>query len=455
MADIDGLSIFSSIRQSLLLHTFRDLLRNLYTESDPPTADYVLMAVNTWASFINAFASDPNGNSFYEKIACVVVRDDNVFTRAAEKKPPRQVDSMLITAAKTDLTRLGRIASANVTGIGFTIAKDLRTLGLSEAASGIENECRSLWSEEGRSVQGLQKDILSIFPSDDWGASVEILAEYINKTGAGEFGQHHAFNWKAGDHTDKKHFRPVINQDKIRLNDLCGYEDQRQVVISNTLRFLEGKPANNLLLYGDRGTGKSAAVKAVCNEYADQGLRLLEVKKNDVLDLPEIMEQLSDRALKFVLFVDDLSFEETGGSFTAFKAFLEGGAESKPDNVVVYATSNRRHLVKERIEDRPGSSTAASGDIRAFDTMQEQFSLADRFGVTVIFTSPSQDDYLKIAEFLGKRRGLLNASSVDDEAGKVFKENALRWERWFNGRSPRTAVQYVNWLEGGDTFPWE
>ncbi len=225
MADIDGLSIFSSIRQSLLLHTFRDLLRNLYTESDPPTADYVLMAVNTWASFINAFASDPNGNSFYEKIACIVVRDDNVFTRAAEKKPPRQVDSMLITAAKTDLTRLGRIASANVTGIGFTIAKDLRTLGLSEAASGIENECRSLWSEEGRSVQGLQKDILSIFPSDDWGTSVEKFAEYINKTGAGEFGQHHAFNWKAGDHTDKKHFRPVINQDKIRLNDLCGYED--------------------------------------------------------------------------------------------------------------------------------------------------------------------------------------------------------------------------------------
>ncbi len=227
------------------------------------------------------------------------------------------------------------------------------------------------------------------------------------------------------------------------------------MIYADTKIFLEGKPANNLLLYGDRGTGKSAAVKAVCNEYADRSLRLLEVKKNDVLDLPEIMEQLSDRALKFVLFVDDLSFEETGGSFTAFKAFLEGGAESKPDNVVVYATSNRRHLVKERIEDRPGSSTAASGDIRAFDTMQEQFSLADRFGVTVIFTSPSQDDYLKIAEFLGKRRGLLNASSTDDEAGKVFKENALRWERWFNGRSPRTAVQYVNWLEGGDTFPWE
>jgi predicted AAA+ superfamily ATPase len=463
MADIDGLSVFSTVQKNVLLRTFRDLLRNLYTEYDPPTADYVLMAVNTWSCFTNAFLSLSKGKSFYAKITYLTIQDDNAFTRSAEKKPFCQIDSILIAFAKTDLMRLGRIASANITEIGFKIAKDLRTLGLGDAASVIEEECRSLWTAEGSNDENCDKEISSLFPQHcAWGDSIEKFAEYIHKTGAGEFGQNRTFLWKTvfqgntsfrGNALEQQ-FQAVINQDKKKLNDLCGYEDQREVVISNTLRFIEGKPANNLLLYGDRGTGKSATVKAVCNEYAHRGLCLLEVKKQDLLDLPIIMEQLSGRALKFVLFIDDLSFEESDTSFTAFKAFLEGGVESKPDNVVVYATSNRRHLVKERIEDRPGSSAAASGDIRAFDTMQEQFSLADRFGVTVIFTSPNQDDYLKIAEFLGEERGLLSSSASNDER-KSFKDNALRWERWFNGRSPRTAVQFINWLEGGDKFPWE
>ncbi len=451
MADIDGLSVFSPVRNSLLLKTFRDLLRNFYTECDPPAADSVLMTVNAWSCFTHTFISELGGKSFYTKIARMTIQDDNVFTRAAEKMPVHQIDPLLVTFAKTDLMRLGRIASANITGIGFSIAKDLRILGLSEAASVIEEECRSLWSAEGKGDFISSENFLSIFLHENaWGNSIEKFAEYIHKTGTGDFGQYRAFTWK----TEKKVFQAVTNPDKIMLKDLCGYEAQREVIISNTLRFIEGKPANNLLLYGDRGTGKSASIKAVCNEYADRGLRLIEVKKKDLLDLPEIMDRLSDRALKFVLFVDDLSFENTDASFTAFKAFLEGGVENKPENIAFYATSNRRHLVKEKIEDRPGSSAAASGDIRAFDTMQEQFSLADRFGVTVIFTSPNQDEYLKIAEFLGEQRGLLNSSSTE-ESRKVFKDNALRWERWFNGRSPRTAVQFADWLEGGDTFPWE
>jgi predicted AAA+ superfamily ATPase len=161
-----------------------------------------------------------------------------------------------------------------------------------------------------------------------------------------------------------------------------------------------------------------------------------------------------------VLFIDDLAFETLDDSFTLLKMLLEGDIEARPANVVVYATSNRRHLVKEQLADRPNTTLATSGDMRAFDTMQEQFSLSDRFGLTVVFTAPTQEEFLSIAEHIAFQRGILSPdkNSEDarsDESRRVFRENALRWERWFNGRSPRTAVQYVDWLAGGAGFPWE
>jgi predicted AAA+ superfamily ATPase len=184
------------------------------------------------------------------------------------------------------------------------------------------------------------------------------------------------------------------------------------------------------------------------------------------VQLPGILDMLAGRALRFVIFIDDLSFETADDSFRSLKALLEGGIETRPANVVVYATSNRRHLVKERLADRPNSAEAAqaaesghapaTGDIRAFDTMQEQFSLADRFGLTVVFTAPGQEEYLRIAEYIAERRGVLTGAS-GEAARQLFRDNALRWERWFNGRSPRTAVQYVDWVAGsnGGKFPWE
>jgi predicted AAA+ superfamily ATPase len=248
---------------------------------------------------------------------------------------------------------------------------------------------------------------------------------------------------------------PAGNSDTVRLADLSGYTEERQLVISNTLRFLSaskngGMAANNILLYGDRGCGKSATVKAVYNEYSGCGLRLVELRKAELASLPAVMNMLAGRGLRFILFIDDLSFEAGDGDFMMLKAMLEGGVETKPSNVVIYATSNRRHLVKEPRSGRPESSS----DVRAFDTMQEQLSLADRFGLTVIFSAPSQDEYLDIAEFLARKHGALPLDA-DGEKLKNFRENALRWERWFNGRSPRTAAQFVEWLSGGNDFPWE
>jgi predicted AAA+ superfamily ATPase len=273
-----------------------------------------------------------------------------------------------------------------------------------------------------------------------WGDSLEAFAAHLRRHGAGALGRHGFFRWKAPG-VAASALQPVINTDPVRLADLYGYEDQRSVVIANTLAFLEGKAANNLLLYGDRGTGKSATVKAVCREYLDRGLRLLELRKEDMAVFPAILEFTASRGLRFIIFIDDLSFEDIDDSFISLKALLEGGVASRPANTVIYATSNRRHFVKERLADQ------MSAEVRSFDTTQEQLSLSDRFGLTVIFTAPSQEDYLKIAGFIAERRGL-----TPDEP---FRQNALRWEKWFNGRSPRTAAQFVDWVSGGMAFPWE
>jgi predicted AAA+ superfamily ATPase len=367
--------------------------------------------------------------------------------------------------AASDLSRLGRLAAFDLPGLGAHLAGLLEKAGLEESAAHIKEAARlmggadSVLGGDGVGTSGGAGFGIpaTLFPKDaDWGKSLPVLANHIRTHGAGELGLYSSFSWSA-DAT----LRPVRNPDPIGLGDLSGYEDQRSIVVANTLRFLEGKAANNLLLYGDRGTGKSATVKAVCNEYARRGLRLIEVRKGNLPELPAILDTLASRALRFIVFIDDLSFERTDDSFTGLKALLEGGVESRPDNVVVYATSNRRHLVKERLSDRPSSAEAAtaaatgdvaSGEVRAFDTMQEQFSLADRFGITVVYTAPNQDEYLQIACFIGRQRGVLGTGEAEV---RRFRDNALRWERWFNGRSPRTAVQYVEWVTGGAGFPWE
>ncbi|MDR2028624.1 MAG: ATP-binding protein [Treponema sp.] len=444
LADIEGLSVFSKLRVHPLLKALAEVL-SLLSPEGVSGRELSLATLRAWAAFTGTFLSYNPGGSFYTALAFLVLADENPFTLAAEGG--RERDSpLLVAVTRTDLSRLGRIARFDIARFGFYLAALLRDGGLEEAALDCEKTARALWMAEGAESPG-NFAWATIFPRDaDWGEALPALGDYLASHGSGLLGQYRSFFWEAGGSLS-----PIRNPDPVGLSRLSGYEEQRSLVVSNTLRFVQGKPANNLLLYGDRGTGKSATVKAVCNEFAPRGIRLLELRKPDLSRLPVILETLACRALRFVIFIDDLSFESTDDSFTALKALLEGGAEAKPANAVIYATSNRRHLVKERFSDRPAA--AVDGEVRAFDAMQEQFSLADRFGLTVIFTSPSQEEYLDIACFIAEKRGLLKAG--DEGARKTFRENALRWERWFNGRSPRTAVQYADWVEGGGGFPWE
>jgi predicted AAA+ superfamily ATPase len=442
---IEGLTVFSALKKNRLLRSFREFLSVFHRISNGVFSTDVLELLEAWAAFVDAFNRNKPFSEWYVKIASLAVKSDNAFTRKAELLDYKAIAPGLCGAARMDLHRLGLLAELDLELVGSLVADLLGSAGLEDAGNAVRNE--SLFLSVREKKNPLAGKLRRLFPAGkDWGASLPAFAAHIRKNGAGLLGAYPCFVWSG-------RLVPADHPDPVRLSGLICYEDQRAVVIANTEAFLKGRRVNNLLLYGDRGTGKSATVKAVCAEYAERGLRLVELKKKDLLSLPRIMEKLGSRALHFVLFVDDLSFEEAGASFTELKALLEGGVETRPDNVVIYATSNRRHLVKERRSDRPGAqlSLAEEGaEVRAFDTMQEQFSLADRFGVTLVFLSPSQDEYLKIAEFLGEARGLFDLAARD-----AFRGNALRWERWFNGRSPRTAVQFVDWAGSGAKFPWE
>ena len=226
---------------------------------------------------------------------------------------------------------------------------------------------------------------------------------------------------------------PVINPDQIRLSSLVDYKREQQIILDNTVALLEGKPAANILLTGDAGTGKSSTVKAVVNELHDRGLRILEVRKEQLHAIPAILDELNTNPLKFILFIDDLSFQKDDDNFSALKAILEGSVSAKSRNVVIYATSNRRHLVKESFSDRDGD------DIHRNDTMQEIISLSERFGIQVTFQKPNKEVYLGIVRHLAAQKGI----DMDTNELDMLAE---RFALGRGGRSARAATQFIDGL---------
>ncbi len=249
----------------------------------------------------------------------------------------------------------------------------------------------------------------------------------IKTTGYGIYATHRMFLYKDNE------IVPVKYPDPQRLSQMSGYELERQKVIDNTMALIQGKPCNNVLLYGDAGSGKSSTIKAIVNEYWEMGLRLIEIKKNQLYSLPDVIEQLADNPLKFIIFIDDLSFSTNDSDFGALKAILEGGVAGKTDNLAIYATSNRRNLVKENFSDRNGD------DIHLQDTIQEIMSLSARFGLKITFSKPDKDLYLSIVENLSMQ---YNISIDRNDLFLSAEAFALR----NGGRSPRTAKQFIEYL---------
>lgn len=266
----------------------------------------------------------------------------------------------------------------------------------------------------------------------------ETVTKFYADYGVGMFGLNKAFRISNID--NRINIFPINNTETVMLNDLVGYEIQKQKLVENTEAFVAGRPANNCLLFGDSGTGKSTCIKAIINEYYDQGLRMIEIYKHQFKDLSTVISMIKNRNYRFIIYMDDLSFEEFEIEYKFLKAVIEGGVETKPDNVLIYATSNRRHLIKETWNDR--NDVEQSQGMHRSDTMQEKLSLVNRFGVTINFSRPSQKEFFNIVCNLAKRNPNIQLSEEE------LCAQANKWELSHGGISGRTAQQFINYLAG-------
>ena len=279
------------------------------------------------------------------------------------------------------------------------------------------------------SIFCLLKKLLDIF---------KIVTDFYKAYGVGMFGLNKAFRIVHPTNGDMQ-FVPINNTEDVRLDDLIGYEIQKQKIVENTEAFVAGRKANNALLFGDSGTGKSTTIKAIINEYYDQGLRMIEIYKHQFQDLSQVISQIKNRNYRFIIYMDDLSFEEFETEYKYLKAVIEGGLEIKPDNVLIYATSNRRHLIRETWTDR--TDLENNNGMHKSDTMQEKLSLVNRFGVTISYSAPSQKEYFEIVKGLAEKEHI----TMDE---KELCAEANKWELAHGGISGRTAQQFINYLKG-------
>lgn len=354
------------------------------------------------------FKTVSENKSLKAYISGCILADDNTFTKAACGGNTDVLPKSVINAVKSDLMKLEAISSVTAE----QIAEYVDDADLKEMIKTVPE-----W-ETGKPAPPL---------TVGWENQLDDLIAYHKTNGYGKYAKHIAFTWR------DREICPVTSTDLITLDDLKNYEEQRQKVIDNTESFLAGHPANNVLLYGDRGTGKSSTVHALLNRYHSRGLRMVEIPKSAVADLGMIREQLASAPMKFIIYIDDLSFDSNDNSFSELKAALEGSLSGRQSNILIYATSNRRHLIKENFSDR-------ENDVSRGDTMQEQLSLSDRFGLTITFLNPNKYEYQDIVKKIALDRGL----KVDEEH-LCFR--AEQWATRRGGRSPRCAKQFVDFAE--------
>lgn len=375
-------SVFSDVLNKPLLQSFKK-----YVESEKQ--DEKILA---YASFVSEIYE--NGASLTDLVSRLVFEDENVYVRC--RAHSKTVNKNILASLRYELDAFSELCA-------LTPSDFIEDMGV-QYASPFDSKSIDLYKQYEKRIKN------------------------IGKYGYGIFSSYGMLRLN-----DNKEIEPIKSADKTSVSTFVGYEEERGAVIANTRAFVEGRPAANTLLCGDAGTGKSSTVKAIANMFFDEGIRLIELRKDQLSSLPLVMGKISENPLKFIIFIDDLSFNQNDDNFSMLKAALEGSASAKADNAVIYATSNRRHIIKESFAERDGD------DVHRNDTVQETLSLSERFGLTVLFQKPDKRLYLEIVHELAERNNIkkdLHELDIEAEAFALRRGN----------RSPRCAEQFIESL---------
>lgn len=371
-----------------------------------------------------------SGNVWHSWLTYFLVYHENAYSRAREIRS--HVTGGINAIAMHDFTIIRELFAYD-----FSDLEEMLDVSLYEMASDYEfgGDDRRLVSRRIRDrIEDLSRKLARSESTEEFKEHVD---EFYRDFGCGKFGLHKAFRI-IHDAQDVAQIVPITNIAHVNLDHLIGYEIQKKKLRENTEAFLAGRRANNCLLYGDAGTGKSSSIKGILNEYYGQGLRIIEVYKHQFKDLVDILAEIKNRNYRFIIYMDDLSFEEFETDYKYLKAVIEGGLEKKPENVLIYATSNRRHLIRENYADKEGDIRS---DMHTSDTVQEKLSLAYRFGVTIYFGAPTKKEFHQILKGISEREGL------NMEEDELYLE-ANAWELSHGGRSGRSAKQFIDHLLG-------
>lgn len=397
---LSSLSVFRGIMKRSVPKAYYNLLLSLDEEPD--------VFLNAYGEFYSLISERNCSDRLAYSMTEAALFDENCFTRAAAAGKYNLLSDNVLKAVKRDCEAI--LAASSITSDevieSYKYYNDIKDIA----------ELLPKW-QSGECAPSFKM----------FDGSLKKVAQYYKENGCGIFARYKAFIWRDGD------IQPVLHPDKIDMNSFTGYEIQREKVVNNTKSFIDGKSCNNCLLYGDKGTGKSSTVKAIANEFRKDGLRIVEIPKERLIDFPILVDKIAALPMKFIIFIDDLSFQKQDQSYTTLKAVLEGGLAARPANALIYATSNRRHIVKESFSDR------MDDDIHTRDNMQESLSLSDRFGLAVCYTVPSKNEYIDIVRALAKEKGI---DMTDDELAMGAERFALAR----GGRSPRCAKQYIESL---------
>ena len=429
--EIAKLILYGDMDRDCILYQFGEIFRRFDAKlSEKPE---LIQDIYTQLKRLLIVATDYgfNHNLWHNYLTFFMVTNENPFSITCEKVGAN--DGSVNHFAKND----------------FKVFKNLFDFDFSVIEKALDIDCfsqlsnyRAIGKKELMYNKNVSERIIALSAqleqAPDENAFFDCVTTFYKDYGVGMFGLNKAFKKK------KKaegaiEFLPINNMDKVMLDDLIGYELQKKKLVDNTKAFVEGRKANNVLLFGDSGTGKSTSVKAIVNAFYAQGLRMIEIYKHQFKDLSNVIAQIKNRNYKFVIYMDDLSFEEFEVEYKFLKAVIEGGVETKPDNILIYATSNRRHLIKETWSDR--NDIEVDNGMHRSDTMEEKLSLVNRFGVTINFSKPSQKEYFHIVLALAHKQGI----AMSDEE---LKAEANKWELSHGGISGRTAQQFVNYLDG-------